>query len=179
VIYTPWVRHTLITRHEEKSQPAGYQWFLAGNVDGKVKLKPNELECSLSLPNYCLFCLLLLFVIIVKFINNNYYYVIHHYRYHSPYQRPVRIQCYNIWFQRSVTHLLKCSRIFSSRILSGRFPTQRWRVSLTIMSPTLHHSGTRPNTQVAHDSTAVQRIRKCKNHTRTHTHTHLKRRRRK
>lgn len=56
------------------------------------------------------------------------------------------------------TYLLKCSRIFSSRILSGRFPTQRWRVSLTIMSPTLHHSGTRPNTQVAHnDSTAVQR----------------------
>jgi len=65
-------------------------------------------------------------------------------------------------------YLLKCSRIFSSRILSGRFPTQRWRVSLTIMSPTLHHSGTRPNTEIAHnDSTAVRRIRK-----RTHnTHT--------
>lgn len=68
-------------------------------------------------------------------------------------------------------YLLKCSRIFSSRILSGRFPTQRWRVSLTIMSPTLHHSGTRPNTQVAHnDSTAVPRIPVRENHTLAHTH---------
>jgi len=68
------------------------------------------------------------------------------------------------------THLLKCSRIFSSRILSGRFPTQRWRVSLTIMSPTLHHSGTRPNTEIAHnDSTAVRRIRKRTHNTHTQT----------
>jgi len=75
----------------------------------------------------------------------------------------------------TTTHLLKCSRIFSSRILSGRFPTQRWRVSLTIMSPTLHHSGTRPNTQVAHnDSTAVQRIPKRENHTLAYTHKHAR-----
>lgn len=71
-------------------------------------------------------------------------------------------------------YLLKCSRIFSSRILSGRFPTQRWRVSLTIMSPTLHHSGTRPNTQVAQDSTAVQRIPERENHTLAHTHKHAR-----
>lgn len=80
-----------------------------------------------------------------------------------------------MWVHNTSTHLLKCSRIFSSRILSGRFPTQRWRVSLTIMSPTLHHSGTRPNTQVAHnDSTAVQRIPERENRTLAHTHKHAR-----
>lgn len=36
------------------------------------------------------------------------------------------------------TYRLKCSRIRSSRIFSGKFPTQRWRVSLTILLRTLH-----------------------------------------
>jgi len=104
-------------------------------------------------------------------------YLLHHYHTHQP----VRIGIPNIiimWVHsvhNTTTHLLKCSRIFSSRILSGRFPTQRWRVSLTIMSPTLHHSGTRPNTQVAHnDSTAVQRIPKRENHTPAYTHKHAR-----
>lgn len=37
-----------------------------------------------------------------------------------------------------VTYLLKCSRILSSRTVSGKFPTQRCRVSRTIVLQVLH-----------------------------------------
>lgn len=38
----------------------------------------------------------------------------------------------------NLTHLLKCSRILSSRTVSGKFPTQRCRVSRTIVPQVLH-----------------------------------------
>lgn len=40
--------------------------------------------------------------------------------------------------KKKFTHRLKCSRIRSSRMFSGRFPTHKWRVSLTILLRTLH-----------------------------------------
>lgn len=76
-----------------------------------------------------------------------------------------------------ITYRLKCSTMSSSRMLSGKFPTHRWRVSLTILQKSrhweLHHNfnsiGHNLKRNFHHNNT----IFTCTEHTKFYTHAKL------